>query len=91
MQESPKEERTHLKSSGEIKIPTIDNIYTTFYSPLDESMGSCDDCGLVFESTFDLQKHIMKKMITDNGNILWMIIRNHQKGGHVFFSQMTTR
>ena len=49
LQESPKEERTHMNSSGEIKSPTTDNIYATFYSPFDESMPSCDDCGLVFE------------------------------------------
>ena len=43
LQESPREERTQMNSSVEIKSPTTDNIYAKFYSPLDESMASCDD------------------------------------------------
>lgn len=37
LQECPREEKTHLNSSGEVKIPTSDNIDKTFYSPLGES------------------------------------------------------
>lgn len=67
LQESPREERTHLSSSYEIRIPTINKNYAKFYSPVDESMASCDDCGLVFESASDLQRHI-KRWCPENDN-----------------------
>lgn len=90
LQKSSGEERTHLNSSGEVKIPNFENIDTTFYSPLDESMASCDDCGLVFESFSDLQRHI-KKWCPENDNRKRklpqdMILRNHRKRNNALCS-----
>lgn len=66
LQESPREEMMHLNSSGEVKIPTTDNIFAKVYSHLDVSMAYCDVCGLLFESVSDLQRYI-KTSCPDNG------------------------
>ena len=63
LQESPREERMLLNNPVEIRSPTFENT--------DSSMGAtmvfCDDCGLVFESTHDLQRHI-KRFCPENDN-----------------------
>lgn len=57
------EERTHLNSSGEVKSPSFENTD----SSVGATMVSCDDCGLVFDSTHDLQRHI-KRWCPENDN-----------------------
>lgn len=63
LQRSSGEERTHLNSSREVKSPTFE--ITDSY--LGSAMASCDDCGLVFDSTHDLQRHI-KTLCPENKN-----------------------
>lgn len=63
LQRSSGEERTHLNSSCEVKCPA----FKITDSSLGFAMASCDDCGLVFDSTHDLQRHI-KTWCPENEN-----------------------
>lgn len=63
LQRSSGEERTRLNSSCEVKSPTFE----ITDSSLGSAMASCDDCGLVFDSTHDLQRHI-KTWCPENEN-----------------------
>lgn len=57
------EERTHLNSSVEVKRPT----FAIMDSSVGSALSSCDDCGLVFDSPHDLQRHI-KRWCPENEN-----------------------
>lgn len=63
LQRSSGDERTHLNRFCGVKSPTFE----ITDSSLGSAMASCDDCGLVFDSTHDLQRHI-KTWCPENEN-----------------------
>lgn len=85
------EERTHLNSCCEVKSPT----FAIMDSSSGSAMSSCDDCGLVFDSTHDLQRHI-KRWCPENDKRKRQLSVDYyeeppKKKSSIYFSQMNTK